>query len=196
MYRAMTYLAIKNKILKDEEKIIKLAESSKIDLEFKGDETKVYVNGIDVTGDIRSIEVNNHVSDVSKIKGLRKVLVQKQRKMGHEKNGVVMEGRDITTVVFPDADVKIFLTASIDQRAERRAKEFQSNGMKVPIDNIKENLEKRDLIDSSRDDSPLTQAPDAIVIDTTQISIEDQVNLILAEVKNKALKKGFKLNLN
>ena len=109
--------------------------------------------------------------------------------MGKEKNGVVMEGRDITTVVFPDADVKIFLTASINQRAERRAKEFSANGLEVPYDNIKENLERRDHIDSSRDASPLTIAPDAMIIDTSEITIEEQVNLILNEVKKAASKK-------
>ena len=189
MYRAITFLAIKNNILHDEEKIIELANSSKIELEFVNDETKVVVNGKDITNSIRTVEVNNHVSDISKIKQLRVVLVQKQREMRKEKNGVVMEGRDITTVVFPDADIKIFLTASINQRAERRAKEFSANGLEVPYDNIKENLERRDHIDSSRDASPLTIAPDAMIIDTSEITIEEQVNLILNEVKKAASKK-------
>jgi len=189
MYRAITFLAIKNNILHDEKKIIELAKSSKIELEFVNDETKVVVNGKDITNSIRTVEVNNHVSDISKIKQLRVVLVQKQREMGKEKNGVVMEGRDITTVVFPDADVKIFLTASINQRAERRAKEFSANGLEVPYDNIKENLERRDHIDSNRDASPLTIAPDAMIIDTSEITIEEQVNLILNEVKKAASKK-------
>ena len=189
MYRAITFLAIKNNILHDEKKIIELAKSSKIELEFVNDETRVVVNGKDITNSIRTVEVNNHVSDISKIKQLRVVLVQKQREMGKEKNGVVMEGRDITTVVFPDADVKIFLTASINQRAERRAKEFSANGLDVPYDNIKENLERRDHIDSNRDASPLTIAPDAMIIDTSEITIEEQVNLILNEVKKAASKK-------
>ena len=189
MYRAITFLAIKNNILHDEKKIIELAKSSKIELEFVNDETRVVVNGKDITNSIRTVEVNNHVSDISKIKQLRVVLVQKQREMGKEKNGVVMEGRDITTVVFPDAEVKIFLTASINQRAERRAKEFSANGLEVPYDNIKENLERRDHIDSSRDASPLTIAPDALIIDTSEITIEEQVNLILNEVKKAASKK-------
>jgi len=189
MYRAITFLAIKNNILHDEKKIIELAKSSKIELEFVNDETRVIFNGKDITNSIRTVEVNNHVSDISKIKQLRVVLVQKQREMGKEKNGVVMEGRDITTVVFPDAEVKIFLTASINQRAERRAKEFSANGLEVPYDNIKENLERRDHIDSSRDASPLTIAPDALIIDTSEITIEEQVNLILNEVKKAASKK-------
>jgi cytidylate kinase len=189
MYRAITFLAIKNNILHDEKKIIELAKSSKIELEFVNDETRVIFNGKDITNSIRTVEVNNHVSDISKIKQLRVVLVQKQREMGKEKNGVVMEGRDITTVVFPDADVKIFLTASINQRAERRAKEFSANGLEVPYDNIKENLERRDHIDSNRDASPLTIAPDAMIIDTSEITIEEQVNLILNEVKKAASKK-------
>jgi cytidylate kinase len=196
MYRAITYLAIKNNILDDEKKITESARQSSIVLEFIDGETKVLLNGENVSKEIRSPEVNNLVSEVSKIKELRVVLVKKQREMGGQKDGVVMEGRDIATVVFPDADVKIFLTASINQRTERRAKEFQANGTEIPFDSIRQNLEKRDKIDSSRDASPLTKAPDAVEIDTSEITIENQVNLILEEVKKAADKKGIKINLN
>ena len=103
--------------------------------------------------------------------------------MGNQARGLVMEGRDITTVVFPDADVKIFLTASIEQRAKRRAEEYEKKGVVVSLDEIKENIIERDKIDSTRKLSPLKKAPDAIEIDTSKVSIEEQVNLILQQVK-------------
>ena len=106
-----------------------------------------------------------------------------------------MEGRDITTVVFPNADVKIFLTASLDERANRRTKEIVDNGSKASVDDVKNNLSTRDEIDSSRDDSPLIKAEDAIVIDTTNIKIEDQVNLILDAAEKAAREKGINLKV-
>ncbi len=196
MYRAITFLAIRNKILDDEKLIISLAEESEIKLEFVDGETKVFVNDEDLTGNIRTAEVNRHVSDVSRIKEVRKIMVAMQRKMGSKSNGVVMEGRDITTVVFPNADVKIFLTASLDERASRRVKEFVENGTEVKLDTIKNNLIERDRIDSNREVSPLTQAPDAIVVDTTKYTIEEQVNIILEAVKKTSDEKGIKLNYN
>jgi len=196
MYRAITFLAIKNKILDDEKLIISLAERSEIKLDFVDGETQVFVNDEDLTGKIRTVEVNRQVSDVSKIAEVRKIMVDKQREMGSEGSGVVMEGRDITTIVFPNADVKIFLTASLNERADRRVKEFAKNGTEVKLDDIKNNLVERDRIDSSRKVSPLTQAPDAIVVDTTKYTIYEQVNIILEAVKKTATEKGIKLNYN
>ena len=196
MYRAITFLAIKNKILNDEKLIISLSNESEIKLEFIEGETKICVNDEDLTGNIRTVEVNRNVSDVSKIKEVRKMMVDRQREMGSESNGVVMEGRDITTVVFPNADVKIFLTASLDERANRRVKEFAENGTEVKLDDIKNNLIERDRIDSSREVSPLTQAPNAIVVDTTKYTIDEQVNIILEAVKKTADEKGIKINYN
>ncbi len=196
MYRAITFLAIKNKMLGDEKLIISLAEKSEIKLEFADGETKVFINDEDLTDSIRTVEVNRHVSDVSKIKEVRKILVDKQREMGSKGDGVVMEGRDITTVVFPNADVKIFLTASLDERTSRRVKEFAENGTEVKLDDIKNNLLERDRIDSSREVSPLTQAPDAIVVDTTKYTIDEQVNIILEAVRKIADEKGIKINYN
>ena len=196
MYRAITFLAIENKILDDENLIISLAEKSEIKLEFVEGETKVFINDEDLTGNIRTAEVNRNVSDVSKIKEVRKMMVDRQREMGSEGKGIVMEGRDITTVVFPNADVKIFLTALLDERASRRAKEFTENGTEVKLDDIKNNLIERDRIDSSREVSPLTQAPDAIVVDTTKFTIDEQVNIILEAVKKTAEEKGIKINYN
>lgn len=195
MYRAVTLYAIKNNLLDDEEKIIELAKQLNIELKFENGQTKVSVNGKDVTDEIRSLEVNQNVSPVSKIEGVRKILVDKQKEMG-KNGGVVMEGRDITTVVFPNADVKIFLTATIDERARRRALEFEQKGQQVDIEKVKQNILERDRIDSSRDVSPLTKSPDAIEIDTSNLSIEQQVDLILEETKKVADKKGIKLNIN
>ncbi len=196
MYRAITFLAIRKNILRDEKLIVSLAEKSEIKLLFEDGETKVFVNNEDLTRSIRSVEVNRFVSDVSKIKDLREIMVDKQRELGSKDDGVVMEGRDITTVVFPNADVKIFLTASLEERASRRVKEFTENGTEVKLDDIKNNLIERDHIDSSREVSPLKKAPDALTVDTTKYSIEEQVNIILDAVKKTAYTKGIKLNLN
>ena len=185
MYRAITYLAIRNKILDNHIKIVDLADRSEIELDFFDGVTQIKVNGEDLTDYIRTIEVNKNVSSVSKIAGLRKILVSKQREMGTKGNGVVMEGRDISTVVFPNADVKVFLTAIIDERAKRRVKEYAANGTHGSINEIKSNLQYRDIIDSNRKASPLKKASDAIVVDTSNVTIEEQVELILTEVKKQ-----------
>ena len=121
--------------------------------------TTVKVSGKNITEDIRTQEVNSKVSEVSKLEGVRTALVAKQREMRNLDNGIVMEGRDIGTVVFPNADVKIFLTASIEQRTKRRAKEFEEKGIEVSLNEIKENIIHRDDIDSTRAVSPLKKAP-------------------------------------
>jgi cytidylate kinase len=195
MYRAVTYLALENGAIEDESRIIELARNCKIDLKYEDGEVVVLLNSIDVSGEIRSSEVNAHVSDVSKISGVRRLLVEKQRAMGRSGRGVVMEGRDIGTIVFPDADVKIFLTAALDIRADRRTKEYTERGSDVVVDEIKNNLINRDKIDSSRNDSPLTKAADAVEVDTTNVTIEEQVNLILEVVKKIAKKKNIQLKI-
>ncbi len=196
MYRAITYLALEKEAIKDETRIIELARNCKIDLNYEDGEVIVLLDGRNVSKEIRSAEVNSHVSDVSKISDVRKVLVEKQREMGAKGIGVVMEGRDIGTVVFPNADLKIFLTASLDIRANRRTKEYNENGSKVFVDDIKSNLSNRDKIDSSRNDSPLTKASDAVEVDTTNVTIDEQVDLILEEAKKVAVKKNIQLKIN
>ena len=111
--------------------------------------------------------------------------MNKQREYASKGLGIVMEGRDIGTVVFPDADVKIFLTASLEQRVQRRSKEYDIKGIQIPVENIKENLVRRDKIDSTRKASPLIKAAGAIEIDTSSVTIEEQVQLILNEVRKK-----------
>lgn len=184
MYRAVTLFALRKGIIGKTDKIIELAKQLDIVLDFINGETKITVNGEDVSKEIRSFEVNSNVSDISAIQSVREILVKKQQKMG-ENGGVVMEGRDITTVVFPNADIKIFLTANIDQRAIRRAKEFSEKGTNVPLEKVKENLKSRDYIDSHREASPLTKTPDSIEVDTSDITIEQQVQKILDCVKEK-----------
>jgi cytidylate kinase len=188
MYRAVTFLAIKNNILNDHEKITRLANSCEMKMEFIEGNTKIQVDGIDLTAEIRSPEVNSHVSEVSKVAGVRAALVKKQREMASKNIGVVMEGRDIGTVVFPDADIKIYLTASIDERSHRRAKEFAEQGKSIPVETVRDNLVQRDIIDSTREISPLSKAEDAIEVDTSNTTIEEQVEIILRHV-NKKLKK-------
>ena len=182
MYRAITFLAIRHEILGDNDKIAELTLNSEINLRFENGVTKISINGEDLTAVIRSPEVNKHVSDVSRIKEVRRILVDKQREIGKKSSGVVMEGRDIATVVFPDAHVKIFLTATIDERANRRAKEYSEKGTDLPVSEIRKNLESRDEIDSGRKISPLKKAEDAITVDTSNITIEEQVQQILHEV--------------
>jgi cytidylate kinase len=182
MYRAITLLALRNELMGKTAEIIELAKSLKIVLSFIDGETNITVNGEDVSKEIRSFEVNSNVSEISAIEGVRKILVKKQQEMGKD-GGVVMEGRDITTVVYPNADVKIYLTAGIDERAVRRAKEFSEKGTDVPIEKVKENLKNRDFIDSNREASPLTKTPDSIEVDTSNTTIEEQVELIIKEFK-------------
>jgi cytidylate kinase len=195
MYRAVTYLAIENKILDKDEQIVELARRSKLELYYSDSELLIKIDGIDVSSRIREKDVNRYVSDVSKIGPVRKILVEKQRAIAEKSIGVVMEGRDIATVVFPDADVKIFLTASLDERANRRTKEITDKGSEASVADVKNNLSTRDKIDSSRDDSPLIKADDAIEIDTTDITIEEQVGLILEVVKRAAREKGINLKV-
>ncbi len=190
MYRAITLLAIENKVLNNSDEVIALANASKIDLVYTAGTTKVFLNERDVTEDIRSKEVNKFVSPISKISGVREALVKKQRILAQNNSGIVMEGRDIGSVVFPDADVKIFLTASIEQRTVRRVKEYDSKGIKVSIEEIKSNLESRDKIDSSRENSPLIKAPDAFEVDTSKVTIEQQVEIILEKVRQTTGKKN------
>jgi len=195
MYRAITFYALENESIGDESRIVELARNCKIELNYLYDEVIVLLNGRNISDEIRSAVVNSHVSDVSKISNVRKLLVEKQREIGAKGSGVVMEGRDIGTVVFPNADVKIFLTAALDTRADRRANEYLEKGSNVLVDDIKNNLSNRDKIDSSRNDSPLIKASDAIEVDTTNVTVDEQVDLILDVIKRVADKKSIQLKI-
>ncbi len=178
MYRAVTYLAMKNNVLQDSEAVIKIAKDSDINLRFIDGVTHVSVSGSDISDMIRTPDINANVSEISKIREVREALVEKQK--GYAVNGgVVMEGRDIGTVVLPNADVKVFLTASIEERAKRRTKEFEEKGIHISLNEVEDNIRQRDKIDSTRDVSPLIKASDAVEVDTSKVTIEQQVDIIL-----------------
>jgi len=184
MYRAVTYFFIKNNIdLKNEKDVAEALKQIDISFEYNIPTSKneTYLNGKNVEYQIRQMEVSNLVSPVSEISAVRRKLVEQQRRMGQGK-GVVMDGRDIGTVVFPDAELKIYMTASLEVRAERRRLELLEKGVEVDIQEVIENLSKRDQIDSSRKDSPLRKADGAIEIDTSNLAFDEQVNKILVLV--------------
>ena len=172
MYRAIAYLSLKNNInITEEEKIVDMARSSKIDFI----DGKTYLNGIDVSEDIRTMEVTRIVSPISSIVKLREILVDLQRKMAEGKD-VIMEGRDITTVVFPNADYKFYLDASVTERANRRFKENILKGMNVSYEEILENIKKRDYNDMHKEVGALTRTKDSIYIDSTNLTIDEVID--------------------
>jgi cytidylate kinase len=183
MYRAVTLKALDEKIdLSDKKKIVHLAQTSTIRLEVTDGATKVFLDGIEVTKRIRTPLVSRSVSTVSSYVGVRDVMVQEQQKMAAA-GGVVLEGRDIGTVVLPDAELKIFLTASVEERARRRKKDLALVGIIANQDDIVIEIETRDQKDSTREASPLRKAPDAIELDTSSLTIEEQVDVILRRAK-------------
>ena len=178
MYRAVTYDLLKKKVSgKDIKSIIEVTKAA--EMKFEGEE--FILNGKNVTKEIRTLEVTNRVSNVSAIKELRKILVDKQRSYA-EKYDVVMDGRDIGTVVFPEAKFKFFLVCDLKVRAARRRQDFMDHGFKIPIEKIMAELKKRDQIDTKRKESPLRKAKDAVEINTTNMIIEEQVNCLFRKV--------------
>ena len=153
---------------------------------------EVFLNGLNVEDEIRKMYISDQVSEVSVISEVRHAMVAQQQKMG-KRRGVVMDGRDIGTTVFPDAEVKVFMTADVYIRAKRRQQELLEKNQLVPIDTIVENLKKRDLIDSTRKESPLVRAEDAAELDTTHITIDEQVDFVMNQVAAKIFEKEFSL---
>ena len=186
MYRAITLFGLRN--FKDEKQEIDLSKLlqnlNEISLEFRENSGKleIYLNGENVSKEIRTTEVSDNVSFIAKQPEVRERLVVLQRNIA-EKQGVIMDGRDIGTVVLPNADYKFFLTASADERARRRFLELQSLGIETTIEEVKQNLIERDRIDSEREISPLKQAEDAILIDNTNLTKEETIDLILSYIK-------------
>lgn len=179
MYRAVTLKILRKGLPVDAaEEIAKLAQTTRIELLEANGSLTILLDGKDVTHEIRSADVTNAVSKVSSIKGVRSAMVREQRKMS-ERGGVVMDGRDIGTVVFPNADLKIFMVASIDERAKRRAEELVANGLQPHRDKLKKEIADRDLFDSTRNESPLRKADDAIELDTSNLTIDEQVEIIV-----------------
>jgi cytidylate kinase len=179
MYRAITLKALRNRISPEDEKgLKKIARESKLDLMEKHGKSKVYLDGEDVTELIRKPEINRAVSLVSVHRGVRIALVAKQKELG-EKHDLVTEGRDTTTVVFPDAALKIYLDCDIKERAKRRMLEFKGKGINTTLKEQEKELFGRDKIDSEREASPLKKDPEAIIVDTTDLSIEEQVERVI-----------------
>lgn len=176
MYRALTLKVLNNNVsIKDEPEIIRLAEGIKIGLCNNSDGSlTVSLDGVDVSSAIRQVRITQLVSDVAKIKEVRSVLVKMQREFG-QKGNCVLDGRDIGTVVFPHAQRKFFIDASVDVRVQRRFKELEGLGQSVVEKEVAFDLANRDKIDSTRQASPLRQAPDAVYIDTTNLTIEQVV---------------------
>lgn len=179
MYRSIAYLAMKNNIaFDDEEKLTELAQKAHIELVNDNGVPRIFCNGEDVTALIRLPEVGAAASPVSAVLGVREALTAQQRALAH-KGRVVLDGRDIGTKVLPDADCKIFLTASLEERAKRRAADFAAKGLEVELKDVVADIQKRDERDSQRAHAPLKQADDAIYLDSTDLSIEQTAAKIL-----------------
>ncbi|MDR2890255.1 MAG: (d)CMP kinase [Alistipes sp.] len=190
MYRAVTLYALRHGFVRegalDEAALIAAMDEMGVGFRFDSESgtSRVLLDGEDVSGAIRTIEVSDLVSRVSSIGAVREKLVAAQREMGRG-GGVVMDGRDIGTVVFPDADLKIFLTADPLVRARRRYDELRAGGVDVSLAEIERNIRERDLLDQTREISPLRQAPDAIVIDNSDMTPQEQMERVMELVNSK-----------
>ena len=185
MYRALAWKAVCRGVpLGSAERLEALARQTRIDLVSAADGLRVHLDGADVTEAIRSAEVSQASSKVAMFPGVRKVLVAEQRRAG-EQGGVVMEGRDIATVVFPDADLKIYLDATVEVRAERRWREHQQKGEAIELAHVVEEVRERDRRDLSREASPLVRAPDAVLVDNTAMDVEETARLIVLLAREK-----------
>ena len=185
MYRAVTlYFVNKGVSQNDTKKIKDELNNIIIDFKYVEDNQHIFLNDQDVENDIRYDEISNQVSLFSSNSSIRKFLVNKQKTFGINKN-IVVEGRDITTVVFPDAEIKVFMTADIQVRAKRRFNEMKSKNPDITYSDVIKNLEDRDIQDSTRKDSPLMVADDAFILDTSDLEINDQVDKIINFISNK-----------
>lgn len=189
MYRCVTLFALRNNLFNEDGTIKQNELENQIEnikISFKLNKTTqrpdAYLNGENVENQIRTMEVSSHVSPIAAIAAVRSALVAQQQKMGQDK-GVVMDGRDIGTVVFPNAELKIFVTASAEVRAQRRYEELKEKGMEANFDEILKNVEERDYIDSHRKVSPLKKADDAIELDNSNISIAEQKEWLMQQFK-------------
>jgi cytidylate kinase len=184
MYRAVTFYCLQNNLIRngkpDEDLLIESLKNIHISFQHNPEKDihEIFLNGKNRNEEIRSIEVSNYVSQISKIKKVREKMVELQRELGKNKQ-IVMDGRDIGTVVFPNADIKIFMTADPAIRAQRRYKELIEKGEKVDYDEIEKNIRERDFIDENREISPLRKANDAIILDNSDMSVKEQMEWIM-----------------
>ncbi|MDI1317170.1 (d)CMP kinase [Flavobacterium sp.] len=187
MYRAITFFAMQNGYISkdffDKQTLINALPFIKLTFEFNAalGFAEMYLNDVNVEKEIRTLDVSNYVSFVAEVSEVRAKLVEQQQEMGKEK-GIVMDGRDIGTVVFPKAELKVFMTASSETRAQRRFDELQSKGEDVSLEAVLKNVVDRDYIDTHREDSPLVQADDAIEIDNSYLTRDEQFNAVLEMV--------------
>lgn len=187
MYRAITLFALQNNCIKrdqtlDEPMLVRLLDHVVVSFKYNTDsgEQEIYLNGINVEREIRSIQVSNNVSIVSAVKEVRLKLVRLQKRLAETK-GVVMDGRDIGTVVMPDAELKIFMVADSEVRSKRRYDELIAAGLDVSLEEIKSNISNRDLIDTTREIDPLRQADDAVVVDNSNLTLDEQFDFVMAQ---------------
>lgn len=179
MYRAVTLCFLRSGAPFSEEVVTRDAETMDLSFAYKDGVNRVYVNGEEVTEAIRTLEVSRNVSRVSAVGGVRKAMVALQRKIG-SRGGVVMDGRDIGTVVFPHAELKVFLTASVEERARRRYLELKEKGEDVDLEDLKKRIAERDHLDETREIAPLRKADDAVLVDSTTLSIDEVTAKIVA----------------
>ncbi len=184
MYRAFTLKVLQtNTDIENNDEVITLLHNTNIELTYHENGQRVFLDGVDVTDDIRTHKVNQYVSKIAQIKEVREEMVEQQRRFANNRS-IVMDGRDIGTHVIPDAEVKIFLVASAEERAKRRHEENISKGVTSDVKQITKEIEERDQLDYTRSVSPLVKADDATEIDTTSLSISDVVTLIIEEAEN------------
>jgi cytidylate kinase len=189
MYRAVALAVLEQNVAGDEEKIIKIAENSNIELVGEPESLQILLNGEDISQKIRTSEVGQTASLVSTISEVRRILVKRQQELGTRGTGCVLDGRDIGTVVFPNADVKFYLTATVEARADRRYAEDLERGLNVTYEKTLADINQRDQRDKTRADSPLSIAEDAVKIDTSQLNLDEvfaKMMTIIGETQAKA----------
>ncbi|TQQ85293.1 (d)CMP kinase [Peptacetobacter hominis] len=179
MYRAVTYKCLKEGVDISDEKVVS-DMAAKSDIDFR--DNSIYLDGKSVNDEIRTVEVSSNVSDVAKIREVRYQMVEVQRRIG-EKSSVILDGRDIGSYVFPNADYKFYLVATAEERGNRRYKEMREKGFEVNLEDVIRDIVKRDEIDSNREFAPLVKADDAIEIDTTGLGIDEVANKIIENIK-------------
>ena len=184
LYRAVAYNAVKNGVIDDEQGIISMLDDTKVELKYVEGVQSVYLNGEDVSGFIRTPEISMGASKVSAIPQVREFLLNLQREIA-KTNNVIMDGRDIATVVLPDAEVKIFLFASPECRAERRYKELVEKGENVSFDDVLKDVNQRDYQDSHREIAPLKPSEESIMADTSKLTLQESIDLIVNTIKEK-----------
>lgn len=191
MYRAVALAFLQSDAAPTREGAEEVLSSLQVDVQYRAGTMRVFLGEKEVTDDLRSSEVGNVASQISTLARVRERMVREQRRIGYEQEekegGVVLDGRDTGTVVFPDADLKVFMVADLDERARRRQNEYAEKGEDVPFEDVRAEIEARDRQDRNRDIAPLRRADDAVTLDTTHRTIEEQVAFVVDRVKERRL---------